>query len=100
MFTSNFVFNLFLIAGSLIWLVLLPITIGRIFKGRNKRTLLSVACSSVNALLWLLSVWLPFHRHGTLNTEHDNRLFWLGIAATYLPNLIDWWRTRQARVAQ
>ena len=61
MLTFDFVFNIFLITASAVWLVL-----------------------------------LPFQRHGTLNTPHNDALFWIGIVATFLPNLISWWRTRSA----
>ena len=99
MFTFDFVFNVVLTAGSMIWLILLPFIIGRIIRRRSKRTFLSVSCSSVNAFFWLLSVWFPFHRHGTLNTEHDGTLFLLGIAAAFFPNLVGWWQTRYAKAA-
>jgi len=101
MLTYNLVFNVCLIAFSAVQLILLPLSVARILRKRSKQTPMALVCNSANAVLWLLCVWLPFHQHGTLNTEHNDALFLAGLVvslvALYVPELIRWWRGRSTR---
>ncbi len=99
MLSYNVGFNGFILAISAISLFLVPFTVMRIVQKRSKHTFWEVACLLVAAILWSLGVGLPFLSHGTLNTDPDRTLFFLGVAVANVPNLIAWWRTRSAGAA-
>jgi hypothetical protein len=92
--TFDLFFNLLLVLASLIWLLLLPVTVGRIMQKRSRRTMTEVVCISTTTVLWLLSVLFTYLRHGSLNSEPVQSLFLAGMLTTWLPGLIVWTKRR------
>ena len=99
MLTLNFVTNIFILAATVYLLILVVSVLARIKKEQGYWAFSAVGYQFAGIIFCLLSIGLPYLRFGTLNTANNGMLFFAGVAVTYIPNLIVWWRKRSAGAA-